>query len=404
MTRDECINEVLERGIASIYPSRESFENVLRTTRRLVVYHGIDPTGPQLHLGHSTNLFTLRLFQELGHRVILLIGDLTARIGDPTDKYAMRKPLQRAQVLKYAKRYRAQVGRILAMRGPNPARIVFQSSWYRRFHVEDFLALAQRVTVQRLLERDMFQKRLHAGKPIGVHEFVYPLFQGYDSVALRADVEVGGSDQTFNMLMGRTLVREIVGKEKFVLTTTLLENPKTHTKLMSKSEGGIIGLNESPNDMYGKIMALPDEVILPCFTLCTRLSRSDIVEISQQIKHGGNPRDAKMRLAREITTLYHSDASSRKAENQFVKVFQKKGLPSHMPEVGVPGIRTDSVNFLVESGILSSKSEARRLIKEGGVRINGKKVDLNTEIQVSDGSILQLGKRRFFRLRLTSDR
>lgn len=396
---EEIAQDTLERGVDTIYPSRETLEQVLRVKRRLIVYHGIDPTGPQLHLGHSTNLFILRRFQQLGHKVVVLIGDLTAQIGDPTDKLAPRKPLTAQQVRAYARTYRKQIARLLSLSGKNPARIVFNSTWYRRFTVTDVLSLAQRVTVQRLLERDMFQKRMREGKPIGTHEFLYPLFQGYDSVALHADVEVGGTDQTFNMLMGRTLVREIEGREKCVLTTKLLENPKTGRKLMSKSEGGIIGFTDPPEDIYGKVMALSDEVVIPCFTLCTLLPQEEIFSIEQQLKKGANPRDLKMRLAREVVALYHGAGAAAKAQAGFVSVFQKKETPANMPERTLPGSKWDPVELLLTLKLVPSKSEARRLIQQRGARLDGRELS-GERMVVKDGAVLQLGKRRFVRLRV----
>src|SRR3989344_1169279 len=301
---------VSSRFIDKIYPSAVKLEEALRSGRRLTIYHGIDPTAPDLHLGHSTNFLLLRELQKLGHRVILLIGDFTGRIGDPTDKLAARKPLTEKEVLKNSRTYKQQIAKILdfSSRG-NPVEIQFNSRWLKKLSSEDMIKLLANFTVAQTIKRDMFQRRLKEGKEIYLHEFLYPLMQGYDSVAMKVDAEVGGTDQTFNMLVGRDLERIYLNKGKFVLTTPLLENPKTGKKLMSKSEGGYISLQDPPNEMFGKLMALPDEVIVPCLELCTFYPQKEIEKIKKRLKSKKlNPRDAKRILALEVTKIYHGAA------------------------------------------------------------------------------------------------
>lgn len=265
------INEICARYVDKIYPSKEAFLRVLDSGKKFTIYHGVDPTGPQLHLGHSTNFLLMRFFQDLGHKIIFLIGDFTARIGDPSDKNATRKPLSENQIKENLKTYRQQVEKIISFQKPNPAEIKFNSEWFDKMPLKDFFALTFNFTAQQMIERDLFQKRIKEGKALSLNEFFYPLFQAYDSIALNVDVEVGGTDQTFNMLMGRTLVEKLLNKEKFVITTPLLINPKTGQKMMSKTLGNYVALNYPPKEMFGAIMALPDENIIPCFEMCTTI-------------------------------------------------------------------------------------------------------------------------------------
>ena len=393
---------VSSRFIDKIYPSAVKLEEALRSGRRLTIYHGIDPTAPDLHLGHSTNFLLLRELQKLGHRVILLIGDFTGRIGDPTDKLAARKPLTEKEVLKNSRTYKQQIAKILdfSSRG-NPVEIQFNSRWLKKLSSEDMIKLLANFTVAQTIKRDMFQRRLKEGKEIYLHEFLYPLMQGYDSVAMKVDAEVGGTDQTFNMLVGRDLERIYLNKGKFVLTTPLLENPKTGKKLMSKSEGGYISLQDPPNEMFGKLMALPDEVIVPCLELCTFYPQKEIEKIKKRLKSKKlNPRDAKRILALEVTKIYHGAARASAAAREFSRVFKEKEAPQKIPQIQVKRGSMGVIELIVKGGFASSKSEATRLVKQGGVRVDQKVVSspkLVIKLPLS-GVVLQVGKRKFIKI------
>src|SRR4030042_2490670 len=286
----------LKRWVDKIYPSEKEFLKALET-RKLTIYHGVDPTAPDLHLGHSTNYLLLRKFQDLGHKIIILIGDFTAQIGDPTGRISGRKTLTKKQVLKNAETYKAQISKILDFKSKtNPAQLKFNSQWYEKIKFTDLMKLMANFTHGQMIKRNMFQQRLKNGQEINFIEFIYPMLQGYDSVAMNIDAEVGGTDQTFNMMAGRDLLKTYENKEKFVITTKLLENPKTGKKLMSKSEGGYVALNDPPNEMFGKIMALPDEATMPCFELCTEIPLIGFAGIK-------NPQQLKIRLAKEIVII-----------------------------------------------------------------------------------------------------
>jgi len=396
------VKEILERSISKIYPSKKSFEDILKSGKKITIYHGIDPTGPELHLGHSTNLLLLKRLQEMGHKIILLVGDFTAQIGDPTDKLAVRKSISEEDVLKNCETYKEQAAKILDFSSKkNPVEMVFNGDWYSKMGAKEFLGITKKITVQRLLERDMFQERIKKGKDITVLEFLYPLMQGYDSVVLKSDVEVGGTDQTFNMLMGRTLMKRYLGKEKLVITTRLLENPKNGKKLMSKSEGSYIALTDSSKDMYGKTMFLPDEVIIDCLEMCTELPMAEVKKIETNLKKGLNPRDAKARLAREIVGLYHGSQAAKEAEAEFEKVFAKKEAPSEVPVFKTSKKEYNIVDLLVEAKLAVSKSEARRLISQGGVKVGNKKItDQNKLIKITKNILVQVGKRKFLEVTL----
>lgn len=416
-TDNNNFKEFLDRWTDKIYPSKEAFLNVLQT-KRLTIYHGVDPTAPHLHLGHSTNYLLLRELQKLGHKIILLIGDFTAQIGDPTGKDTTRRALTRKEVLENCKTYQEQAGKILDFTSKeNPAELKFNSQWLSKLTAEEIVKLAANFTHEQMIQRDMFQKRLEEHKAIYLHEFLYPLFQAYDSVAMNVDVEIGGTDQTFNMLRGRDLMKIYKNKEKFVITTPLLINPQTGKKLMSKSEGNYIALNEPPNEMYGKTMALPDEVIISCFQFCTKVP---LVEIEKMEKDLGearvNPRDLKNRLAKEIVKIYHGKSAAEKAEKEFNKIFKEKKLPSKMPLFIAPKKTYPVLELLVQLNLARSKSEARRLIEEGGVRIIQQTTDnqklttktcpergrtvknWETEIEIQDEMIIQVGKRKFIKV------
>jgi len=387
------IKEILfSRYIEKVYPSKEKLKSLLKSDKRLAIYIGIDPTAPHLHLGHSTNFLLLKKFQELGHKVILLIGDFTARIGDPTGKLSARKPLSEQEILRNCRGYKTQTGKILDfVSKENPAELKFNSQWLSQLRLDEIIELMAKTTVGQILKREMFQKRIKEGKEIYLNEFLYPLLQGYDSVAMRIDIEMGGNDQTFNMMVGRDLVKDYLDKEKIVISTKLLINPKTQRKLMSKSEGNFIALDDSPDQMYGKIMALPDEVVLPVFNLCTEIEDEKIKEIMKL-----NPREAKTKLAKEIVSIYYGRGKAERAEREFNRVFREKKLPTIIPQVQIKEKSLNILELLVKIKLISSKSEAKRLILQKAVKINGVlKENWQEIIEIKKGIVIQVGKRRF---------
>jgi tyrosyl-tRNA synthetase len=399
----KIIDELLNRSVVEVLPSKELLKKELLSGRQLKIYIGADPTGTALHLGHATNYIILEKFRKLGHKIVLLFGDFTARIGDPTDKLAARVQLTREQVMINTKNWKKQLSPIISFDDPeNPVEVVYNHDWLAKMTFEDVINLASNFTVQRMLERDMFEKRLKEEKPIYVHEFFYPLMQGYDSVHLEVDIEMCGNDQRFNALCGRTLLQKYKNKEKFVFITTLLENPITGEKMMSKSLGTGVFLDSTNIDMYGKIMAQPDENIPQLFTDCTFLELSEINKIKKDLASGQiNPKDVKMRLAYEIVTIFHGEKLAQEAKDYFISTFQKKETPEEMPEVILSSGNKKIINLLVETKLASSKGEARRLIEQGGVRVNeGVVSDINEDIDIRDGLIIQRGKRQFVRIKL----
>ena len=397
--KNKAIEEILTRSIDAIYPSREVLEGMLKTDKKLRVYMGIDPTATYAHLGHATNYIVLKRLHDLGHKIIVLIGDFTAMIGDPSDKTAARKRLTKEQVSENLRSFKEQIGKILDFNDVNnPIEFRFNSEWLSKLNFEEIVDLSSNFTVQQMIERDVFKKRVAEKKPLYVHEFFYPLMQGYDSVALEADVEIGGTDQTFNMLAGRTLVKAIQNREKVVVTTTLLENPVTGEKLMSKSLGTGIGLDEEPNEMYGKTMALPDEAIIQCFIDCTYLTMDEIRQLESDLKSGTNPRDIKARLAFEIVKMYHNAAAAQKAQENFENVFSRKENPENIEERSVES--KDIVNIMVEVGYATSKSGARRLVEQKAVRVDGEVVDLEKQFQGGDEFVLNVGKLKFAKVKI----
>ena len=393
-TNLEKIEEFLTRGVEKIYPNKEFVKRQLLSGKKLKMYLGIDPTGP-MHMGHAIPIRKLREFQKLGHEVILLIGDFTAMIGDPTDKSATRKQLTRKQVLENSKLYKTQASKFLEF-GFYGAKLKYNSKWLDKMTFIDVVSLASKMTVQQMLERDMFQERLKENKPIYIHEFLYPLMQGYDSLAMGVDGEIGGNDQTFNMLAGRNLVKEFSGKEKFVITMKLLEDPSG--KKMGKTEGNAIFVSDSEFEIFGKVMSWPDRMILRAFEICTDVSSKHIEKYKNDLESGTNPRDIKIILAKEIVRIYHNEDKAKNAEKSFIKTFQKGGLPENLEE-----IKTENgkplIDFLVENKIVSSKSDFRRLVIENAVSnaVSGDKItDVNYKIH-SDIT-LKVGKKRFIKI------
>lgn len=401
------LKEALIRYVEKIYPSKEALEEVLRSGKKLTFYHGVDPTGPDLHLGHSTNFLLMKRLQDTGHKIIFLVGSFTAQIGDPSDKDATRKSLSKKEIEKNLKTYKEQANKLICFKKPNPAMVKFNSEWLDKLSLEEMFRLASNFTVQQIIERDRFQKRIKAKKPIALHEFLYPLMQGYDSVAMNVDGEIGGTDQTFNMLAGRLLVRKYLGKEKFVITTPLLVNPKTGKKLMSKSEGGYVALNDSPNDMFGKIMALPDETIIPCFELCTEVPLQFIKEHKKALlSNKVNPMDLKKQLAFEIAKMYHGEKAAKNAEKEFEKQFQKKEHPTEIPwtpKAVKPGkypISKLMPKLIPTFAGTATISETKRLIKQGGLEFEGERIENpQLKVDVKGGEIVKAGKRRIFKVK-----
>ena len=398
-TDPSVIEEVLTRSIAEILPSKEDFKKLLASGRQLSFYVGIDPTADYVHLGHSTNYLLLERLHSMGHKIIVLVGDFTAMIGDPSDKTSARVQLTADEVEENLRSFKHQIGKILNFEDTdNPIEFKFNSEWLSGLTFADTVELASNFTVQQMVERDVFKKRLAAEKPLFVHEFFYPLMQGYDSVALEVDVEIGGTDQTFNMLAGRTLLKRLKNKEKFVITTTLLENPDTGEKLMSKSLGTGVGLNESAKSMFIKTMQLADPGILQVFTDCTRLSLEEVNTYRKRLSAGENPRDIKLALASEIVRMYHGEEAAQKAQLDWISEVSQ-GLVSSDIEILAIANPVDLIGVIISTGIADSRGGARRLIAQGAVRMNDDRIESGTETTVvTNGSILRIGKKHSFKL------
>jgi len=391
---------IISRGTEEIL-LEDALRKKLSQGRPLRVKAGFDPTAPDLHLGHTVLINKLRQFQQLGHQILFLIGDFTGMIGDPTGKSATRAPLTRDQVLTNAKTYEEQIFRILDRERTS---VVFNSSWMGRMAAADLVQLAAKHTVARMLERDDFSKRFKSGQPIAIHEFLYPLIQGYDSVALEADVEIGGTDQKFNLLVGRQL-QEVYGQEPQVVITLPLLEGLDGVQKMSKSLGNYIGITDSPEDMFGKVMSISDELMWRYLELLSFRPLSDIAAWRQSVAAGENPRDVKVRLAEELVTRFHDAASAQRAHDAFVARFQRGAMPDEIehltlppPEAGVLPI----ANLLKEAGLVKSTSDALRMIDQGAVRIDGQRIcDRALEIGSGTTHVFQVGKRRFARVTLS---
>ena len=393
---EEKIQMLLNRGVERIYPSPEFLESRLKQNKKLTIYLGIDPTGPTLHLGHVIPLLKLKELQDLGHKVILLMGDFTAMIGDPTDKSATRKQLTYKEVLKNLKDYKKQASKIISFTGKNKAEFKFNSKWLAKMNLENVLGLASKMTVQQMMERDMFEKRFAEGKPVYIHEFLYPLMQGYDSVAMNVDGEVGGNDQTFNMLTGRTLMKEIKNSEKFVITMKLLVD-SSGTK-MGKTEGNMLTLSDNPRDMYGKVMSWDDSMIIRGFELLTRVPQTKIKELKDKIVDNVlNPKDAKMQLAKEIVRFYFGEKDATNAENAFISTFQKKIIPEIAEELSVEKDQ-NIADILVEKGLVKSKSDLRRLIEGGAIENLDSKYKVKDLKEFNVSGNYRIGPKKFIKV------
>ena len=404
--KEQLVEEILSRSIASVLPTKEGLREVLMSDKKLRIYIGADATGPELHLGHATNFMLLERFRKLGHEVIVLFGDFTAMLGDPSGRAVERKALTKEEVEKNIETWKSQVSKLLDFETTeNPALLKRNSEWLASMNLGDVINLAQNFTVQQMLERDMFEKRIAGGVPVYLNEFLYPLLQGYDSVAMDVDIEIGGTDQTFNMLAGRTLQKHFHHKEKFVIATTLLEHPVTKKKIMSKSEGNYIALNDSSQEMFGKTMALPDEMITQMFVDCTYVPMVEIGKMAEDIVTGGNPRDAKVRLAKEIVRLYHGDAEADKAEQYFIDTFSKGHVPEEVREVApqhepaLDGFENVE-SFIARIGLATSKSDARRKSEQGGVTLGEEKIVVGSRMftKEDNGKVMKVGKKDFVKI------
>lgn len=379
------IEELLTRGVDKIYPTREALEKILRSDKKITLYQGFDPTGAHLHIGHAVAMRKLRQFQNLGHHVIFLIGDFTGMVGDPSGKYSERKQLTREQVLENAKTYKQQASKILRFDGDNPVEIKYNSEWLEKMSAIEFLRLSHYLTAAQVMERDMFQKRMAQGQDVFMNEFLYPFMQGYDSVAMNVDLEIGGSDQMFNMLMGRKLMRHLLHKEKFVMTIPLLTD--ANGVKIGKTENNVIGITDPPIDFYAKIMALGDDAILNCFLL---LTDRDVEPIRKRLESGENPMILKKELAFELTKQFNSKNDAEESQKEFEKTHQNNNFSEHAE----PSAPANSLKeFLVEKGY--SSSEAKKLIEQGSVDINETIVkERNTEVQIGDK--IKVGKKKFY--------
>jgi tyrosyl-tRNA synthetase len=385
---------ILEKSVAQVIVKKD-LEEKLNSGKKLRVKLGIDPTGADLHLGHMVPLRKLRQFQEAGHQAVIIFGNFTGQIGDPTGKSEVRIIKTRQELEENAKHYLSQAARVLDIEN---IEVRWNAEWLEKLSFKDATRLASVFTVQQMMERDMFQDRLKAAEPIYVHEFMYPLMQGYDSVAIQADVELGGTDQTFNLLAGREIQRAYGQNPQSILTVPILEGTDG-IKKMGKTTGNYIGINEDPKDMYGKTMSIPDNLIVRYFELATDLSVEEINDINRQLLSGANPRNLKMQLAREIVTIYNGKKAAQEAENHFIAVFSKKETPDDIREIHISDASMDIIDILIELKAVSSKGEARRLIQGGGIKYNGVKIDNFTDsITLEGDSILQVGKRQFYKL------
>lgn len=386
--------DLLTRRVADILPSADKL-NALLGEHKIRLYQGFDPSAQNLHIGHVVGLLQLRAFQDAGHEVIFLIGDFTGMIGDPTDKSSTRPVLTHEEVLKNAETYKEQAGKFLRFEGDNAAKIMFNHDWNSKLNFADVLELASNLTVQQLLERDMFQARLKEGKPIHVHEFLYPLIQGYDSVEMEVDLEVGGNDQMFNMMVGRTLLKSLKGKEKFVLTTKLLTD--SAGEKIGKTTGNAINLFGNPNDLYGGVMSVPDDTIESTFTLATDLDLDEISSLVSKIDQ--DPMTIKKRLAWELTRMCHNKEAADKAQTHFQNTVQDKQAPNETPEISVQKDPQSFLSLLKSLDLEVSSGQLKRTIEQGGVELAGKKItDFNQEIVIKGGEILKFGKRTYRKL------
>jgi tyrosyl-tRNA synthetase len=397
ITDEKKIDELLTRGVDKIYPNKDALKQVLLSGKKLKLYQGFDPTGDKLHIGHMVGLRKHRQWQDLGHEVIFLIGDGTGVAGDPTGKKKTReKFFTRDELRANAKSYVEQASKIVRFDGLNPVQIFYNGDWLDKLTKVEILDIAQHFSVQQLIERDMFQERMKAGETINLREFLYPLLQGYDSVAMDVDLELGGTDQTFNMLCGRTLMKAMKSKEKFVMTMPLLAD--SNGVKIGKSEGNVIGLTDEPADLFGKIMSLSDDAIIPMFTLLTDTPLEEIDSFSLR----DNPLVLKKQVASLVIAQLHDKEVADDAQNSFEKTFVKGGIPDDVIEVAVAS-GTPLVNVLLAEQVVSSKTEFRRLVDEGAITSMVTKERITDPNSMVQNDTYKIGKRRFIKIKVTTD-
>lgn len=374
LTDEKIINRILEKGIEQILPSKEELKKLLLSGKKLNIYQGFDPTGPTLHIGHTVGMRKLEDFRKLGHNVYFVIGDFTARVGDPSDKTSIRQKLTKEQVEANLKNYVQQAKNFIDIfNTDNPVKIAYNSTWLEPLNFGDILELSSEFTVQQMLKRSMFQKRIEQDKPISISEFMYPMMQGYDSVMMDIDIEIGGNDQLFNMMAGRDLVRSRLNKEKFVIAGKLLETPNGDK--MGKTTGNMISLDENTNDIYGKVMALPDSLLAIGFEILTPMDMEEVGKIRERIQSGENPMTLKKELAFSLTREIRGEEEAHKAKNYFENIFQNKQLDENILEIEVVLSEIPITDLLVTVGLSESKGQARRLVAQGAVKINNERID-----------------------------
>ena len=388
------IREILERGTEDII-EKDHLEKSLKSGKQLRVKFGIDPTGPKIHLGRAVPLRKLKAFQDLGHQVVLIVGDCTATIGDPSDKLSKRPMLTKEDVKRNMKSYKDQLGKILDMKRTE---LHYNSRWLDKLNFRETAELAESFSLQQMAHRRNFKERIDKGEDVSIRECLYPLMQGYDSVAVKADVEIGGFDQLFNLKAGRIIQKHYGQPEQDILTVKMIEG--ADGRKMSTSWGNVINIIDEPNDMFGKIMSMKDELILPYFWLCANISKEEYNDFENRLKQGDNPRNIKMELGKRIVDLYHSKKEAEEAAQEFEKVFSKKEMPSDMPEYRVSSDKIALIDLLVQTKLAFSKGEARRLIARGGVRIDQETAkDITAVLPIPEkGVILQCGKRHFVKI------
>lgn len=390
--------KIIMKGAEDIIVLEELKEKLLKAEKEntpLIVKLGLDPSAPDIHLGHTVVLRKIKQLQDLGHKAVIIIGDFTGMIGDPTGKSKARKALTKEQVLENAKTYEEQIFKIL---DKEKTEVRFNSEWLSTLNLESIINLASTMTVARMLERDDFKKRYENNMPISIHEFFYPLMQGFDSVEIKADIELGGTDQRFNLLMGRMLQKHFGQESQVTIMMPLLEGTDGKEK-MSKSLGNYIGIDEAPEVMFEKSMLIPDFLIIKYFELVTDIHPDEIANINEELQNGKtNPRDIKMRLAKEIVKLYHGEKEAEAAEQRFVEVFQQRQIPTDIQTIEVSGRDLDILDILISNGIIKSKSEGRRLAAQGGVKVNDVKVLNLSEVNIDDEMVVQIGKKTFVKI------
>ncbi len=396
--------DLIKRGVVELLPEEELVKKLERSIKKgkpLVIKQGFDPTAPDIHLGHTVGIRKLKHFQDLGHQVVVIIGDYTAMVGDPSERNSTRPRLTHEQVLKNAKTYQEQFFKILDAK---KTVIRFNGEWFGKMSFAEIMELASKFTVARMLERDDFAKRYGSQQPISIHEFFYPLMQGYDSVMIKADVEIGATEQKFNLTIGRDIQREYGQEPQVILTLPVLEGLDGKQR-MSKSIGNYIGIDEDPREMYGKTMSIPDELIYRYFELVTDVDSTQLKRIKEQLADPKvNPRDLKMQLAHTLVRMYHGEEAADHAAQEFRKVFVKKDIPDEMPEVLLKTVQMRIDNLLIATKTAVSKSEARRLISGGGVSLDGEKItDPFYLADLKDGQILKVGKRKFVKIKTSAN-